>query len=135
MLDTDCLVAAAFAERSASRRVLEACLRGEVIALVSPDLQHEYEYILGRAVRERDIRRALQRFLGKAGRVHPSETPREEPLGLVMRYALTGGGDRRTAANQVRQDRRESRCQRAKRSDRKCVGVSDRSKVAPRYWH
>lgn len=79
VLDTDCLVAAAYAEGSASRRVLEACLRGEVVALVSPDLQHEYEYILGRAVRGRDFGGTLRQFLAKAERVHPSETPRVVP--------------------------------------------------------
>jgi predicted nucleic acid-binding protein len=79
VLDNDCLVAAAYAEGSASRRVLEACLRGEVLALVSPDLQHEYEYILGRAVRGCDFGATLRRFLESAEPVHPSETPRVVP--------------------------------------------------------
>ena len=63
VLDTDCLVAAAYAEGSASRRVLEACLRGEVVALVSPGLQREYEHILSRAARGRDFGGTLQQFL------------------------------------------------------------------------
>lgn len=79
VVDTDCLVAAAYAKGSASRRVLEACLRGEVLALVSPDLQQEYEYILSRAVRGRDFGGTLQQFLAKAEQVHPSKTPRVVP--------------------------------------------------------
>jgi len=79
VLDTDCLVAAAYAEGSASRRVLEACLRGEVVALVSPDVQREYEHILSRAVRGRDLGATFQQFLAKAERVHPAETPRVVP--------------------------------------------------------
>ncbi len=79
VLDTDCLVAAAYAEGSASRRVLEACLRGEVVALVSPDLRREYEHIVRRAIRGRDFGETLQQFLAKAERVHPAETPRVVP--------------------------------------------------------
>ncbi len=79
VLDTDCLVAAAYAAGSASRRVLGACLRGEVVALVSPDLQREYEHILNRAVRGRDFGATFQQFLAKAERVHLSETPRVVP--------------------------------------------------------
>ena len=97
VLDTDCLVGAAYAEGSASRRVLEMCLRGEVVALVSRDLQHEYEYILGRAVRGRDFRRTLQQFLVRAEQVQPSETPRvvpEDPADdKLVAAALAGRAD------------------------------------------
>lgn len=79
VLDTDCLVAAAYAEGSASRRVLEACLRRQVVALVSPDLQREYEHVVRRAVRGRDFGETLQQFLAQAEQVHPAETPRVVP--------------------------------------------------------
>ena len=68
MLDTDCVVAAAYAEGSASRWVLEACLRGEVVALVSPDLQREYESVISRAVRGRDFGETLHQFLSGPAR-------------------------------------------------------------------
>jgi len=43
VVDTDSLVAAAYAERSASRQILEASLRREVKAVISPALQREYQ--------------------------------------------------------------------------------------------
>ncbi len=55
------------------------CLRGEIVALVSPDLRREYEYVLSRAVRGRDFPRKLQQFLARAEQVHPAETPRVVP--------------------------------------------------------
>jgi putative PIN family toxin of toxin-antitoxin system len=79
VLDTDCLVAAAYAPGSASQHVLEACLQGRVVALVSPDLRQEYEYILSRAVRGRDFGPTFRQFLAGADLVCPAETPRVVP--------------------------------------------------------
>jgi putative PIN family toxin of toxin-antitoxin system len=53
VLDTNVLVAAAYNPSGASRRVVDACVRREVVALLSPDLRREYELILARAVRGR----------------------------------------------------------------------------------
>ncbi len=79
VLDTDSLVAAAYAEASASRHILEACLRREVQAVVSPALQREYACILRRAVRRRDFSGLYQRFLEHVEVVEPVETPRVVP--------------------------------------------------------
>ncbi len=79
VVDTDAVVAAAYAERSASRHILEACLRGEVQAVVSPALQREYQYIVSRAVRGRDFGDLFRKFLEHAEVVEPMETPRVVP--------------------------------------------------------
>jgi predicted nucleic acid-binding protein len=49
VLDTNVLVATAYNPGSASRRVIEACLRGELTAILSPALRSEYGFILPRA--------------------------------------------------------------------------------------
>jgi uncharacterized protein len=79
VLDTNTLVAAAYAEASASRRIVEACLRGELAAVLSPALRKEYEYILTRAVRGGDYGPALRRLLEEAAVVEPREVPRVVP--------------------------------------------------------
>jgi putative PIN family toxin of toxin-antitoxin system len=79
VLDTDTLVAAAYAERSASRQMLEGCLRREVQAVISPALLREYQYIVSRAVRGRDFGDLFRRFLEQAEVVEPVETPRVVP--------------------------------------------------------
>jgi putative PIN family toxin of toxin-antitoxin system len=79
VVDTDSLVAAAYAERSASRQILEACLRQEVQAVISPALLLEYQYIVRRAVRGRDFGDLFRRFLEHAEVVEPVETPRVVP--------------------------------------------------------
>jgi predicted nucleic acid-binding protein len=53
VLDTNVLVAAAYNPDSASRRVVEACLGGELTAVLSPALRREYEFILSRTIRGR----------------------------------------------------------------------------------
>ncbi len=78
ILDTNTLVAAAYAPGSASRRIVEACLRGELVAVVSADLRREYELILARAVRGRD-EGPLRRLLEQATVVEPPGTPRVVP--------------------------------------------------------
>ncbi len=97
VLDTDSLVAAAYADASASRRILEACLRRDVQAIVSPALRDEYEYILRRAVRGRDFSDLFRRFLEQAEVVEPVETPRivpEDPADdKLVAVALAGAAD------------------------------------------
>jgi putative PIN family toxin of toxin-antitoxin system len=75
VLDTNLLVAAAYAPASASRRIVAACLRGELIAVVSPALRREYEHILPRAVRGRAGEEMLRRLLEGATVVEPAEVP------------------------------------------------------------
>jgi putative PIN family toxin of toxin-antitoxin system len=72
-------VASAYAENSASRRIVEACLRGELTALLSSDLRKEYERILKQAIRVHGYDESLARFLDQALLVEPEETPRVVP--------------------------------------------------------
>jgi putative PIN family toxin of toxin-antitoxin system len=97
VLDTNTLVGSAYAEGSASRRIVEACLRGDLIAVLSPALRREYERILARAVRVRGYDRALQQFLGQATVVEPTQTPRVVPDDpeddKLLAAALAAGAD------------------------------------------
>lgn len=79
VLDTNILVGAAYAEGSASRRIVEACLNGDLIAVLSPALRREYEQILRQAVRVRGFDDELRRLLDQAEIVEPQQTPRVVP--------------------------------------------------------
>lgn len=75
VLDTNVLVAAAYNPASASRRIVEACLDGDLTSVSSPALRREYEFILARAVRGRPYRERLHRLIGGAESVEPAKTP------------------------------------------------------------
>ncbi len=79
VLDTNVLVAAAYAPRSASRRIVDACLDGGLVAVASPAIRREYEFILERAVRVDDYRDRLETLLDRLELVAPEETPRRVP--------------------------------------------------------
>jgi putative PIN family toxin of toxin-antitoxin system len=79
VLDTNILVAAAYNPGSASRRIVEACLHGELTAVVSPTLRREYEFILARAARGRPFRERIHQLLDSAEVVEPAQTPRAVP--------------------------------------------------------
>jgi len=79
ILDTNVLVAAAYNPGSASRRVVEACLSGELTAVLSPALRREYEFILARAVRGQTYLEQIRRLLDSAEVVDPAQTPRVVP--------------------------------------------------------
>ena len=76
VLDTNVLVAAAYAESSASRRIIEACLCDELIAVASPAVKNEYEFILARAVRKPDYEGRLAELLEGMELVEPDEPRR-----------------------------------------------------------
>jgi putative PIN family toxin of toxin-antitoxin system len=76
VLDTNVLVAAAYNSASASRRVVEACLDGELAAVLSPALRREYEFILARAARGRPYLERVHRLVNGAQVVEPAQTPR-----------------------------------------------------------
>jgi putative PIN family toxin of toxin-antitoxin system len=76
VLDTNVLVGGAYAEGSASRRIIDACLAGELTAVLSPALRREYELILRQAVRVRGYDESLRRLLEEAEVVEPERTPR-----------------------------------------------------------
>ena len=79
VLDTNVLVAAAYAPASASRAIVEACLDGELEPIVSAETVKEHRYILGRAVRSAAYRERLEQFLVGGILVAPERTPRHVP--------------------------------------------------------
>jgi putative PIN family toxin of toxin-antitoxin system len=79
VLDTNVLVAAAYNPRSASRRVVEACLEGGLTPVVSGALRREYEFILGRAARGRPYQERIHQLLDGTEVVEPEQTPRVVP--------------------------------------------------------
>jgi putative PIN family toxin of toxin-antitoxin system len=78
-LDTNILVASAYAPGSASRQIVDACLQGKLAAVVSPALEGEYRHILERAVRGRGFDETFQKLLAGAVLVEPEKTPRVVP--------------------------------------------------------
>lgn len=76
VLDTNVLVGAAYAEGSHSRRIVEACLHGELAAVASSAVKREYELILTRAVRQPDYEMRLGRLLQSVESVEPDHVPR-----------------------------------------------------------
>jgi putative PIN family toxin of toxin-antitoxin system len=79
VLDTNVLVAAAYAPQSASRRIVEACLDGQLVAVASPAIKREYDFILARAVRVEGYQDRLAEFLEGLELVEPAESPRLVP--------------------------------------------------------
>ena len=79
VLDTNVLVAAAYAPSSASRRIVEACLRDELTAIVSAETVREHRYILERAVRSGAYLESLEQLLASGTLVVPEHTPRHVP--------------------------------------------------------
>ena len=79
VLDTNVLVAAVYNPGSASRSIVEACLNGELTAVLSPSLRREYEFILARAARGRPYLERIQRLVDSAEVVEPAQTPRVVP--------------------------------------------------------
>lgn len=75
VLDTNVLIGAAYNPDSASRRLLDACMRGELIACLSPAVAAEYEFIIDRAIGRRRDSEFLRDWLAAARVVHPRETP------------------------------------------------------------
>jgi putative PIN family toxin of toxin-antitoxin system len=79
VLDTNVLVAAAYAPHSASRRIVEACLETRLLAVASLAIKREYEFILARAVRVEGYQDRLDQFLARLELVQPAESPRLVP--------------------------------------------------------
>ncbi len=100
VLDTNVLIAAAWKENSASRRIVEACLRGkEIRAVISPALRREYELIIKRAARKSRYRKSLERFVRKAesvdcnARAMGIEVPADPEDAKVLATAVAGKVD------------------------------------------
>jgi len=79
VLDTNVLVAAAYAEGSASRRIVEAALSGRVEAVASRPVLGEYRFIVERAVRRPDYREQLAALLDSVEIVEPAPLPPTVP--------------------------------------------------------
>ena len=94
VLDTNVLVGDAYAEGSASARIVEACLDGWLEPVISPQLCDEYERILPRAIRMPHWRERYDRLLGRAILVEPPSVPRlivDDPSDdMLVATALTG---------------------------------------------
>jgi putative PIN family toxin of toxin-antitoxin system len=97
VLDTNVLVAAAYNRRSASRRIVEACLEGTLTAVASEAVRREYEFILARAVRVPDYEERLAALVDGLQIVLPEETPRvvaEDPDDdKILAAAVSGGAE------------------------------------------
>jgi len=76
VLDTNVLVASAYNPASASRRIVDACRADRLIMVISPSVKQEYEYILPRAIRNRDELERTFELIGNAEVVVPSSVPR-----------------------------------------------------------
>jgi putative PIN family toxin of toxin-antitoxin system len=68
VLDTNILVAAAWARRSASRRIVQRVADGQWTLVVSDAVLGEYQLILQRAVRRADYLPVIQRVVERAER-------------------------------------------------------------------
>ncbi|MGE3807174.1 MAG: putative toxin-antitoxin system toxin component, PIN family [Gemmataceae bacterium] len=79
VLDTNILVGSAYAPGSASRRLVDACLAGELCLVLSPALMSEYDFILARAVRRPGLDEIWQRLKAGALLAEPVEVPRLVP--------------------------------------------------------
>ena len=97
VLDTNVLVSSAYDELSASWKIVGACMRGELTAIVSPALQGEYEEILAKAVKIRGHEEQIRKFLSAVETVHPATVPhvvRDDPEDdKVLAAAVEGKAD------------------------------------------
>ena len=97
VLDTNVLVAASYADRSASRRIVAACLAGRLVALISHELRHEYEFILRRAVRNETFRGTLDKLLERMTQITVTSVQRMVPEDRsddkIVALALVGNAE------------------------------------------
>ena len=75
VIDTNVLVGSTYAPRSASRRIVEACLDGTLTMVVSDAVRREYEHILEKAVRNRKAEKQIRQLIATAERVNPTSSP------------------------------------------------------------
>lgn len=75
VLDTNVLVGGAYDDHSASWRIIQSVLDGEVTALVSQPVEREYATILRRAVRDDAYHGRMREFLRVAERVEVGDIP------------------------------------------------------------
>ena len=83
VLDTNVLIAAARAQQSASRQVVDACLDGRVKAAVSAALRREYELIIKQALSGVLYAEQLRRFIDGCLPVEPTAVTSSPKIGPV----------------------------------------------------
>lgn len=76
VVDTNVLVASAYNRESASRRIVDACLAGQLEVVTSLAIQNEYDHILPRAIHDREQLERAMELIGRSRVVTPSTTPR-----------------------------------------------------------
>jgi len=79
ILDTNILVAASYAPHSAARRILDACLAGQLQAIASRAVYREYDLIVAKAVRVSGYRDQLARWRENLEVVAPRSVGRVVP--------------------------------------------------------
>lgn len=95
VLDTNVLVADAYSRSSASARIVEACLDGRLVAVLSPELLEEYDFILPRAVRVPGWRERYDELRRRAHRVEldgpwPRVVPEDRSDDVLFATAIAG---------------------------------------------
>lgn len=97
VLDTNVLISSAYDELSASSQILDACRRGRLTAVVSPQLKDEYAHTLARAVRIRGHEETVREFLASTELVEigaPPAVVRDDPEDdKVIATAVVGHAD------------------------------------------
>ena len=97
VLDTNVLIGNAYNKYSASRRLVERCLQGELLLVVSPDVRAEYETIVPRAVQDHQEIERIEHLISRAELVHPETTPaviRDDPADdKFLAAAVSGRAD------------------------------------------
>ena len=79
VLDTNVLIAAARSSRSASRKIVSACLDGSVGAVVSQAVRNEYDLIIEQALTGVPYAEQLRQFIDGCLPVEPASVPRVVP--------------------------------------------------------
>ena len=79
VLDTNVLIAAARSPKSASRKIIQACLKGRATSVISNALQREYGLLLHRALRNISYTAQLTQLINLSERVEPASVPRVVP--------------------------------------------------------
>ncbi len=97
VIDTNILIGSLYAPQSASGKIVRACLRGNLLVLLSEGVFGEYRYILPRAVQGKDYQGLLDQLEGLALWVEPKEVPpvvTEDPQDdKLIALAVAGGAN------------------------------------------